>query len=359
MGVNLIFGDITKLKVDAIVNVINCELEDGGIVNDAIHTAAGPALKAYRNMLKYCPVGEAKLTPGFKLPAWFLIHTVAPLWRDGDEREELWLSSCYQRSLGLAVQYQCNSIAIPVFSASSSDFPLEKALQIAYDTCQYYITKHNIEMEIFIVLYGGTLYSKDADDAAGQLFRHVEEYVQNHYQLEEDIKENLQLAETAKPYYPESPFAREVELPGGGVLIVQPRGAVVHYSISSRPSGPTDIPDKKEFVVEDSFTQKLLRYMDAKNMTPPMLYNEAGYDRKFFSKIQSDPDYHPRKYTVVRFALALKLDLEETDDLLNAAGFALSRSMIKDLAIEYCIRHNMRSVWEVNNLLQSIGLEAI
>ena len=94
-------------------------------------------------------------------------------------------------------------------------------------------------------------------------------------------------------------------------------------------------------------------------MTAPMVYNEAGYDRKLFSKIQSDPEYHPRKYTVVRFALALKLNLEETEDLLNAAGFALSRSMITDILIKYCITNDMRSVEEVNNILESWGLETI
>ena len=119
------------------------------------------------------------------------------------------------------------------------------------------------------------------------------------------------------------------------------------------------MPDREEFVPEDPFTKKLLRYMDAKGMTAPMVYSDAGYDRKLFSKIQSDPDYHPRKYTVVRFALALKLDPEETEDLLNAAGFALSRSMLVDLVIAYCIENNMRSVWEVNSILENWGLETI
>ena len=90
-----------------------------------------------------------------------------------------------------------------------------------------------------------------------------------------------------------------------------------------------------------------------------MVYSDAGYDRKLFSKIQSDSEYHPRKYTVVRFALALKLNPEETEDLLNAAGFALSRSMLVDLVIAYCIENNMRSVWEVNSILENWGLETI
>ena len=148
-------------------------------------------------------------------------------------------------------------------------------------------------------------------------------------------------------------------MPDGATMIVVPQGASVQFSISSIPPKPGNMPDREEFVPEAPFTKKLLRYMDAKGMTAPRVYSDAGYDRKLFSKIQSDPEYHPRKYTVVRFALALKLNPEETEDLLNAAGFALSRSMLVDLVIAYCIANNMRSVWEVNSILENWGLETI
>ena len=130
MGVNLISGDVTTLQVDAVVNVINYELKDGGFVNRAIHTAAGPELKDYCEMTGNCPIGGAKLTPAFNLPARYIIHTVAPLWRDGKEQEEKWLASCYQRSLELAAKYNCRKVAIPVFSAGDSGFPFGKAFQI-------------------------------------------------------------------------------------------------------------------------------------------------------------------------------------------------------------------------------------
>ena len=156
----------------------------------------------------------------------------------------------------------------------------------------------------------------------------------------------------------------------GSTLTVFPKDANVRYSLRYVRPKEKELPDKNEFVPEDPFTKKLLRYIDAKHMTAPMVYNEAGYDRKLFSKIQSDPEYHPRKYTVdpeyhprkytvVRFALALKLNEEETEDLLNAAGVALSRSMITDILIKYCITNDMRSVEEVNNILESWGLETI
>ena len=360
MGVNFILGDITTLQVDAIVNVINYKLKDGGFVNSAIHRAAGPELEGDCDVPECCPVGDARLTFGFNLPARYIIHTVAPLWRDGAEREDTWLAACYQRSLEMAAKYNCRTVAIPVFCNGNPDFPFGKALQIAYDTCRYCITEKNITIDIILVLYVWDLRYNEQAERATAMFNTVAEYVKTHHRLEEEKKGMLRLAEGAKPYFPkEAQYPREIMMPGGATLTVFPQGANVQYSVRTVLPKEKELPDKKEFVPEDPFTKKLLRYMDAKNMTAPMLYNDAGYDRKLFSKIQSDPEYHPRKYTVVRFALALQLNLEETEDLLNAAGFALSRSMIVDLVIEYCITNNMRSVWEVNNILESWGLETI
>ena len=360
MGVDFIIGDVTTLQADAVVNVINYELKDGGLVNYAIHRAAGPELKEYSGTINACPVGGAKLTPGFNLPASYIIHTVAPLWRDGNEQEEKWLAACYLRSLELAAKYHCRKIAIPVICNGISDFPFGKALQIAYDTCQYCLTEKNMTLDILLVLYVWDLRYNAESERAAAMFNTVAAYVNAHHQLEEEKIEMLRLAEGAKPYLPEkAEYPREIMMPDGATLTVFPQGANVRYSLRYVRPKEKELPDKNEFVPEDPFTKKLLRYIDAKNMTAPMVYSEAGYDRKLFSKIQSDPEYHPRKYTVVRFALALKLNEEETEDLLNAAGFALSRSMITDILIKYCITNDMRSVEEVNNILESWGLETI
>ena len=360
MGVNFMIGDVTTLQADAVVNVINYAMEDGGSVNHAVHTAAGPELKEYCETTGRCPVGGAKLTPAFNLPARYIVHTVAPLWRDGREQEEKWLAACYQRSLELAAKYNCRKVAVPVFSAGCSGFPFGEALQIAYDTCRYCLTEKNITADILLVLYAWDTGCNTQAESAAAMFNTVAEYVKSHHQLEEGRIRMLRLAEGAKPYFPEeAQCIREIMMPDGATMIVVPQGASVQFSISSIPPGPGNIPDREEFVPEAPFTKKLLRYMDAKGMTAPMVYSDAGYDRKLFSKIQSDPDYHPRKYTVVRFALALKLNPEETEDLLNAAGFALSRSMLADLVIAYCIENNMRSVWEVNSILENWGLETI
>ena len=297
MGVDFIIGDVTTLQADAVVNVINYELKDGGLVNYAIHRAAGPELKEYSGTINACPVGDAKLTPGFNLPANYIIHTVAPLWRDGNEQEEKWLAACYLRSLELAAKYHCRKVAIPVICNGISDFPFGKALQIAYDTCQYCLTEKNMTLDILLVLYVWDLRYNAESERAAAMFNIVAEYVNTNHQLEEEKIEMLRLAEGAKPYLPEkAEYPREIMTPGGSTLTVFPQGAEVHYSLRCVIPKEKELPDREEFVPEDPFTKKLLRYIDAKHMTAPMVYNEAGYDRKLFSKIQSDPEYHPRKF---------------------------------------------------------------
>ena len=126
----------------------------------------------------------------------------------------------------------------------------------------------------------------------------------------------------------------------------------IQYSIST-------VPDKKDIVIEETFRDMLLRLMNEKDMTAPEIYTKACMDRKLFSKIQSSGDYQPRKYTVVRLALALNLSLDEAITFINTAGFALSHGKIKDLLIEYCIRNDIKSVDDVNEVLKEWGLTEI
>ena len=149
--INLEQGDITKLNVDAIVNAANTTLLGGGGVDGAIHRAAGAELLVECKSLGGCHTGEAKLTKGYNLPAKFVIHTVGPVWRGGDYREDDLLASCYQKSLELAVKNNIKSIAFPSISTGAYGFPFERASKIAVDTVRQFLeTDDTIEQVIFV-----------------------------------------------------------------------------------------------------------------------------------------------------------------------------------------------------------------
>ena len=132
--IEIITADITKLKVDAIVNAANCSLLGGGGVDGAIHRAAGRELLEVCRKFNGCETGEARITPGFKLPAKFVIHTPGPVWHGGDHNEAELLKNCYLNSLALAKENNCRTIAFPCISTGVYHFPKEQAARIALET---------------------------------------------------------------------------------------------------------------------------------------------------------------------------------------------------------------------------------
>ena len=151
-------GDITKLKVDAIVNAANSSLLGGGGVDGAIHRAAGPKLLEECRKLNGCKTGEAKITKGYNLPANFVIHTVGPVWNGGNYNEDELLTNCYLNSLKLAVENKIKSIAFPAISTGVYGFPLERAAQIAIKTVKKFIQSDKSIQKIIFVCFDDRTY---------------------------------------------------------------------------------------------------------------------------------------------------------------------------------------------------------
>jgi O-acetyl-ADP-ribose deacetylase (regulator of RNase III) len=162
-AITLFRGDITSLQVDAIVNAANRTLLGGGGVDGAIHRAAGPELLEACRALKGCKTGEAKITPGYQLPARYVIHTVGPVWQGGQNREEELLQNCYTRSLELAVNHSLRSVAFPNISTGVYGFPKALAAKTALRSVREFLQKNKAHLEVIFVLFDSeneSLYRK-------------------------------------------------------------------------------------------------------------------------------------------------------------------------------------------------------
>ena len=156
--ITVVEGDITRQKVEAIVNAANNSLLGGGGVDGAIHRAAGPELLAECRQLGGCPIGEAKITDGYNLPARWVIHTVGPIWRGGGHNEEKLLASCYRRSFELVESHNIRTVAFPSISTGAYGFPMERAARIAVTEVKKFLEKNDTVEQVCLVCFGRRAY---------------------------------------------------------------------------------------------------------------------------------------------------------------------------------------------------------
>lgn len=321
MPLEIVRNDITKMSVDAIVNAANSSLLGGGGVDGCIHRAAGEGLLEECKTLGGCETGNAKITGAYNLPCKYVIHTVGPIWQGGNNNEKALLESCYKVSLALAKEHSCETVAFPLVSSGVYGYPKDQALKVAIDVISDFLLEN--EMKVYIVIFDKAAYK-----ISEKLFSDITEYIDDNYVNEHiDYKrESLRLNDTMQPSMPSAVYE-------SNVLFTE------------------DDLNSKLKQIDESFSQMLLRKIDEKGMTDAECYKKANIDRKLFSKIRSDIHYKPSKPTAIAFAISLELSLNETEDMLRKAGFALSHSNKFDIIIEYFISRGNYNIFEINEAL--------
>ena len=370
-------NDITKMNVDAIVNPANPTLLGGGGLDGEIHKAAGTKLLEECRRLGGCKTGEAKITKGYDLPAKYIIHTVGPIWQGGSGNERELLCECYRNALALALKKRCRTVAVPIISAGAYGYPIAEATEIAKREILRFLDEYD-----GITVY--LLKRRDTMPEKGRLYSQIEYYMmQNGISGTDDIPKSLftvsdrnvvDKCECSAPCTEvESLFAEEERVDGcicedsdypmQQSPVRKSRSAKVWGSsapsiIGSALPKMAKASSAKASSLEEmldsldmSFSETLLQLIDASGMSDAECYKRANIDRKLFSKIRSNKNYKPSKSTVLAFAIALRLNLDDTRMLLERAGFALSPSSKFDVIIQFFITNGNYDIYEINDAL--------
>lgn len=358
-------NDITTMQADAIVNTANPLPIIGPGVDAGIHQKAGTALLAARKELGRIAYGDAAITPAFGLNAKYVIHAVSPLWdgmQENPPSKEIplptqattLLEACYTKSLEFAFAHGCESIAFPLLAAGNNGFPKDVALQVAVSAFSKFLMNH--EMQIYLVVFDRSAFA-----LSEKLFSSVQSFIDDTYMVEKSLEE-YQVPETRnvrgkKLGFQEAPANRRVQVPKYCNSVCEPCDESALPPMMSAPhtSAPsTSAPRKLEDLMkemDESFSERLIRLIDQRGMNDPDVYKRANIDRKLFSKIKNNVHYKPSKATAIAFAIALKLSLEETGDLIGRAGYVLTRSSKFDIIIEYFLREGNYNIFEINQVL--------
>ena len=301
MSIKILRGDITAAEADAIVNSANTDVAVGRGVDMQIYRAAGyDRLFAEREKIGVLAYGQTAVTPAFGLNARYIFHTVAP--KAG--HEEI-LSLCYRGCIDLAARMKLDSIAFPLLGAGSNGIDANRTLEYAVDI----LRDTDIEVQIYIS-------ERLKFEADGRL------------------------------------------APSAGRAGVMRKSFSMETEYNCAPSFIRSL-DSAISEVSETFQETLLRMIDERGLKDPEVYHRANISRKHFSKIRSSRDYHPGKKTVLSFAIALELSLDETVDLLARAGYAFSPSSREDSAIRYFIQEGIYDIYDINVALFEHGLEPL
>lgn len=389
MPFKIVRNDLTKMKVDAVVNTANPLVGYGAGTDEAIYRAAGTGelLAARENIGKINP-GEAYITPGFNLPASYIIHTVGPVWEGGSAGERDVLKQCYVNSLNIALMHNFESIAFPLISSGTYAFPKTEALGIPLSVFSEFL--ENSDMDIYLVVY-----DRESVRVSERLFPDMDSYIDDKYVSEKGSflfrganmapspmyrrsRQDIPLPSASIPAPPaedrDENFCASAPKPVTSESAPKPvtcenaSEPIGCESVSLYSAEPLVLPKRSlDDVIgnlQKSFMEMVFSFADERGITDLEVRKRANLDKKTFSKLKCGNTKNPSKATALAIAIALRLNLDETKDLLARAGMALSPCSRFDLIVQYFIEREVYDIFTINIALfehgeQILGSQAV
>ncbi|MBQ8800252.1 MAG: macro domain-containing protein [Lachnospiraceae bacterium] len=368
MPFKIVRNDITKMQVDAIVNTANAQPVYSSGTDTAVYRAAGEEeLLAERKKIGVLKEGDVALTPGFALPAKYILHAVSPKYRGGLFSEEKKLRACYKKSLELAYEKQCESIAFPLIATGGFGYPKEEGIRIAIDEINGFLLSH--EMLVYLVVFDEAsteLGRKLAPDLKSYIDRNYVEEKQEEEYSEACVRVPTEAEETVcirAPHFLSERRASADDSEEFEEQVVYSRCAAPSRNTKKAESSYDDFVEESQAAIKerlkhraDTFQQYLFYLIKIKGLSNAEVYRRAIVTKQLFSKIKMNPDYHPDKATAMRLCVGVGLSLDETKDLLARAGYALSPSDMRDIIFSFFIEQEVFDMIEIDIALEEYGL---
>lgn len=319
MPLHLICADLTKFPCDAVVISADEQLRGGSMLG-AFSSAGGAHFLDGLKLLQALPAGSVQNIRGKYFQCKHTIITTAPTWQDGNSGERELLAACYRNSLERARKLGCKKIAVGLINSHAYGIPQDIALNTAISAISDYLEQH--ELEVYLTNFDLKSY---AETSARE--QRLDAFMRDRYKTD---------------------FAPKFAALMGGTARKNSVQAEAFAQVCYEKAPGLEAAMQ---MLDESFTEMLLRKIDERGMTDAECYNRANIDRRHFSKIRSDKHYHPKKATAIAFAIALELNLSETEELLRKAGYSLSHSSKSDIIIEFFIREGNYNVFDINEAL--------
>ncbi len=345
MPFQIIRNDITKVKADAIVNTANPFVNIGAGVDSAIYEAAGrEQLLAARNKIGVLEPGEAAITSAFNLDAKYIIHVSSPWWCGGEKGEAELLRSCYDKTLKLAKDNNCKSIAFPLLATGSYDFPKKLGLEIAVSAFTDFLEEN--EMEITLVVF-----EQSTVHISGELGEEVKSYIDDLY-----VEGALQKEYARDNYFDIEESELNLRMPD---FMTSIKGAAAEDADDAcEIEEPEDLEDILGDIYTETFGKHLQKLINKKGLKNSQVYAAANISKQYFSKLLKG-QVKPSKEKVLALAVGLRLNMDEAEDFLRLAGYAFSPISQTDTVVAFFLKKQEFSVAMIDIVLFDYGLDTL